>query len=173
MSTPDFLDDLASLIDAAWAFDSHIRRVDLSEQDVATLVSVLDAVRDLGYTLKSIDESVVEALTDKVGDPVSVDGVVAEVKWSKPRKQWENERLAPLVSEEIIAKAIDPETGTLTVPVSQLIPQLLQYVGVSYWKVTALKALGLNPDEFCEVGKAKPSVVLRKTTRPGSMNPEN
>ncbi len=168
MADTDYLVSLEALLDAIWDFDTKFRGGNPKDLDVTSLVSMLDAVRDMTNTLKSVDERLVEVLTAKMGDPIAVDGVVAEVKWGKPRKQWETEQLASLVSEEIIARAIDPETGALETPVSQLIQQLLQFVGVSYWKVTALKALGIDPDQYCEVGPAKASVQLRKTNRPGS-----
>lgn len=161
-----YLNSLESLLDATWDFDEKFRAGSLENLDTASLVSMLDAVRDMVNTLKTTDEQIVEALVKKMGDPVSIGGAVAEVKWGKPRKQWETEKLGALVSEEILTRAIDPETGALEVPVSQLIQRLLNFVGVSYWKVTALKALGIDPDEFCEVGPAKASVVIRKSNKP-------
>jgi hypothetical protein len=88
------------------------------------------------------------------GDVLTTEhGSTVKVNWSKARKSWEHARLVSLTAEAIIAKARDAD-GTLNVPPAVLIGQLLDYAHVDYWKIKALKDIGVDPDDYCEAGNA-------------------
>jgi len=44
----------------------------------------------------------------------------------------------------------------------ELIQQVLEFVGLSYWKVGKLKELHIDADDFCEVGESKKNLVVRR-----------
>ena len=45
---------------------------------------------------------------------------------------------------------------------AEMIREALQFAGISYWKVTKLKELHLDADEYCEVGESKKNLVIRR-----------
>jgi hypothetical protein len=38
----------------------------------------------------------------------------------------------------------------------------LDYVLPSYWRIKELSKLGINADQYCEVGELKTSIIVRK-----------
>jgi hypothetical protein len=39
---------------------------------------------------------------------------------------------------------------------------MLNYCAPSYWKIKELQKLGINADNYCEVGQLKTSIIVRK-----------
>jgi hypothetical protein len=42
-----------------------------------------------------------------------------------------------------------------------MISKLLDFAGISYWKVTTLREIGIDADDYCESGESTPKVSLR------------
>jgi hypothetical protein len=127
--------------------------------------TVLDDIRDLLSRMRVVDSLIVSDLGKRTPYedrliPIAHGGTV-EVKKSTPRKTWDHELLKPIVAEYIMEQAVDKETGSIEVPTSLLIQRMLDYVSFSSWKVTALKAAGIDPDKYCEVGERKATVQIR------------
>ena len=40
--------------------------------------------------------------------------------------------------------------------------KLLDYLQPSYWRIKELSKLGINADQYCEVGELKTSIIVRK-----------
>ena len=95
-------------------------------------------------------------------NPVSVDGATIEIKSGSPRKTWDHQGLINDVSKRIVDSSIDLDTGEVTKTPVQMIREALEFAGISYWKVTKLKELHLDADEYCEVGESKKSLVIRR-----------
>jgi hypothetical protein len=87
-----------------------------------------------------------------------------ETKTGAPRKKWDHKMLAHLVAKKITDKAIDMDTGEVLKTPQQMIQELLIYAAPSYWRVAALKELGIDPDDFCEVGEPLTNLIYRSNS---------
>lgn len=137
-----------------------------SESDAAEIPDMLDSlsrIREATRTLKMLDDHLLERVR-KLGasDRYEIPGAVAEIKWGKERRAWKHDELASVVSERILMDSIDPETGAVDVPISQLITAILDYAHVDYWKKTNLKQVGVDVDEYCETKPAKMNVQFHR-----------
>jgi len=133
-SNPDALQDIS---------DMH-----LVKAEVARLFAVMQdqAVEAVGYTAA----------------PISVEGASIEIKSGSSRKAWDHASLAKDVAQRIYESAIDIDTGEIKKNPKQMMEEMLKYGAVSYWRVTALKDLNIDPDEYCEVSPPKSSVIVRR-----------
>lgn len=145
----------------------------LMELDQETLESIdpqllLQAASDLhlvkSYTTTLFNE-MQSILTEHLGalaSPVTVDGATVEIKSGSPRKSWDHDALIDEVSRRIVDKSVDLNTGEILASPHDMIRQAMEYVGVSYWKVTNLKNLHIDADDYCEVGEPKKNLVIRR-----------
>lgn len=92
------------------------------------------------------------------GDILSLSGygVTVEKKQGQNRKAWDHKTLRAVVAEKIIDEVLDEETGSLTVPPSQLVQKAFDFTGLS-WKVTSLRDHKINPDQYCEKSEGRVS----------------
>lgn len=84
---------------------------------------------------------------------VELPGMVAERKGGKDRKAWRHADLASavvtgyLTDDDGLIADDDSETAQTARDVERL---LLDCAGIAYWKTTALRALGIDPDVYCD-----------------------
>lgn len=133
-----------------------------STEDLLQLASDLHLVK--AYVSELFNE-LQTIVTDHIGNmvnPVSVDGATIEIKSGSPRKTWDHQSLINDVSKRIVDSSIDLNTGEVTKTPVQMIREALEFAGISYWKVTKLKELHLDADEYCDVGESKKSLVIRR-----------
>jgi 3-oxoacyl-(acyl-carrier-protein) synthase len=74
-----------------------------------------------------------------------------ETKTGQPRKKWDHKGLGSQVARRIHDRSIDMDSDELLKSAEEQIQELLEYASPSYWRVTALKELGIDPDDYCEV----------------------
>jgi hypothetical protein len=84
-----------------------------------------------------------------------------ETKTGQPRKKWDHKGLAALVASRINDRSIDMETGELLKTPQEQIIELLEYASASYWRVGALKELGIDVDAYCEVLDPLTNLIYR------------
>ena len=84
-----------------------------------------------------------------------------ETKTGQPRKKWDHDGLAAAVAKRISDSAIDMDTGEILKSAQQMIKELLEYAAPSYWRVGALRDLGIDPDDFCDVGEPITNLIYR------------
>jgi hypothetical protein len=94
--------------------------------------------------------------------PIETSEGTVEVLGGTKRKAWDHERLGSVVAKRIVESSIDPDTGEVLRDSEQMINEMLKYVGVSYWRVGALKDLGLNADNYCEATEGPKKVKITK-----------
>lgn len=82
--------------------------------------------------------------------PIETDFGTVEVLGGSTRKAWDHERLGSVVARRIFESSIDMDTGEQLLSSEEMIKEMMKYVGVSYWRVKALKELGLDADSYCE-----------------------
>tara|TARA_B100000029_G_scaffold516042_1_gene626373 strand:- start:6179 stop:6670 length:492 start_codon:yes stop_codon:yes gene_type:complete len=124
----------------------------------------------LGYTLNeakkfitSLQKEATALLLDSDWDrnPVQEEKFSLETKTGAPRKQWDHERLVSLVAQRIADTAIDMDTGEVTKSPQDMIAELMKYAAPSYWRVSALRDLGIDADDYCDVGEANTNLIYR------------
>lgn len=90
------------------------------------------------------------------------EGVVIERYQGKSRVKWDNRTTRAVVAEKIVSQFLDEETGTLEVPPVQLIEEAFEYTGLK-WKVTKLREVGMDPDDYSEQKDGKTGFTISKS----------
>lgn len=89
-------------------------------------------------------------------------GARIEKKFSNARTGWQHKDLAGAVAKKIIDLSVDLETGEVVSSPEEMLVQVLDYVQPSYWRIKELQKIGINPDNYCQVGENKVSIIVRK-----------
>lgn len=90
------------------------------------------------------------------------DGTTIEKKSSYDRKGWKHADLGSAVADRIVKMSIDMDTGEVTKSPREIAEEMLTYCAPSYWRIKELNKIGLNADNFSEVGELKTSLIIRK-----------
>lgn len=149
-------------------FETVLTQLDqetLESSDTEQLLQVasdLHLVKSYVTTLFNELQSVLTEYLGNLASPVAVDGATIEIKSGSPRKSWDHAALIDEVSRRIVDQSVDLDTGEITASPQDMIRQAMEYVGVSYWKVTNLKGLHIDADDYCEVGQPKKNLVIRR-----------
>ena len=128
------------------------------------LVEVLVALNRRRDEMKLIYDEVCRRVATSMNEMKEYhapEGVTIEKKWAKSRTAWQHDRLAQEVGHRLALMSIDFDTGEITRSPEELVADLVKYLAPNYWRVGALKELGLNPDEYCEAGESKPAIIVR------------
>lgn len=162
-------DSLKAVYTALRSLESDIQEMsDVSNLNYASVEETLQLASDMhmikSYTTDLFNE-LQSMITEHLGHlpaPVAVDGATVEIKSGSPRKTWDHQALIDDVSKRIVDSSVDLNTGEVVKTPTDMIREALQFAGISYWKVTKLKELHLDADDYCEVGEPKKSLVIRR-----------
>lgn len=162
--TDDLGDALAQLTGAVATLDRSL--ASFAGTDVETL-DLLGHLRTQRQALAQI-ESVLEGQAARLmtDDVVTWDGGMAERRWGKDRKEWKHDDLTRAVTAAIVpVLAVDPASGEVDGDLAALLHQAIeQYAATNRpsWRVTAVKPLGIDPDDYCTAvpGRATVQVTL-------------
>jgi hypothetical protein len=128
----------------------------------------LDRVRELRRVLGDLERAVeghVAGLMD--GKTETIDGLgTLERRKGTDRKAWQSDDLLRRVVHSM--PWVDPETGEM-LERDLLVDAVLEAISACVpitpslgWRVTALKARGIDPDEWCESKPGRTSVQIHK-----------
>jgi len=151
------------------SFESDLMQISNGSVELASTEELLQLASDLHLVKSYVTELFNElqlVVTEHIGHmavPVAVDGATVEIKAGSPRKSWDHASLIDDVSKRIVDSSVDLNTGEVIKTPTEMIKEALQFAGISYWKVTKLKELHLDADEYCEVGEAKKQLVIRRS----------
>lgn len=136
-----------------------------TQEELAELMVLSDVVMKLAKQTNAVMKKALgyEMSTGEAFQLSEYD-LVVEKRSTKPRKNWDTEKLAPVVAESILEDAIDPETGAVTVPYVVLMCKMFEYASVNYWRVKKLRELDIPVDDFSDFGEASVSFSITKTT---------
>lgn len=142
--------------------------------DPEALATVLASIKGFKSSIKLMEDEASKALSTVVssGSVVEAGPVYLERKDGKPKKAWKHDQMKSVVIEKVIARHTDKDSGTLHTPVSVLMQEAFQYAGISYWKVGALKEIGVDANKYCEHGEAKATFNVVDST-PASTKDED
>lgn len=113
---------------------------------------------------------------DGVLDLTAEAGAVVTLDWSRTRKGWDSDRLYALVVQralEAVAETqlvLDPDSGELVeqqdlkaavIAVGYALHEALPVTPSVGWRVTALRAMGLDPADYCTEEPAVPRITVR------------
>lgn len=127
---------------------------------IDTLVLLHTIKGDIGGIFSQYSVLIGEKLTKT--EVTASNGQMVEKKMASDRKSWEHEKLAKEILRRLNETSIDMDTGEVTLTSTEIALKLLDYVQPSYWRVKELSKLGVNADQYCEVGEAKTSIIVRK-----------
>ena len=136
-----------------------------TQEELAELLVLSDVVMKLAKQTNSIMKKALE-YEMSTGEAFQLEDydLVIEKRESKPRKNWDTAKLAPVVAESILEEAIDPETGAVTVPYVVLMCKMFEYASVNYWRVKKLRELDIPVDDYSDFGEKSVSFSITKTT---------
>lgn len=135
--------------------------------DIANLAYGLTQLKvladDLRTLLRDVEANVADLMDAKLVELPEV-GITLERKRGTDRRSWDSMALL----QEVIRRSVDPDgTGELP-PVGEVIQRLhdgvsacVPVTGSLGWRVGALRAIGLDPDEWCETSPGRTSVIVR------------
>lgn len=125
-----------------------------------TLV-LLHAVKgDISYLFTQYSNLIAEKL--KTDEAVASNGQKIEKKSAFDRKGWKHEDLATEVLRRLNDLSVDMDTGEVVLTADEVAIKLLDYLQPSYWRIKELSKLGINADQYCEVGELKTNIIVRK-----------
>ena len=117
--------------------------------------------RDIGMVYDGVSAHVGHAMGESVvlfGDY----GSSVEKKIAYNRTGWQHKDLCRAVAQKISEMSIDMDTGERVLSIEDMVVKILDFVQPSYWRTSALSKVGINADNYCEVGDLKTSVIVRK-----------
>ncbi|SVB41425.1 uncharacterized protein METZ01_LOCUS194279 [marine metagenome] len=153
------LDDILDRLDMACLDERGASDEDRSMRLLHLGFILNEAKKRVSSILKETEAILINSDWDQ--SPYETQLFSIETKTGAPRKKWDHKTLANLVAKKITDKAIDMDTGEVLKTPQQMIQELLIYAAPSYWRVAALKELGIDPDDFCEVGEPLTNLIYR------------
>lgn len=147
----------------------------IDEGDVETLAQVHLDLAELKHRVTLAARAVEERLADVMPDKrLELPGLpVMERKKGTDRKKWQS---GDLLDELLRHAAFDAETGAviddeliLRQRIHETLTACVPFTGSLGWRVTALRDLGLDPDEWCETAPGRISVVIHGDTDRGEV----
>lgn len=141
----------------------HLEKTTEDPERIYRLMHLGFILSEAKKIIASLQEEAKTILLDSDWDrsPFHAQQFNMETKTGAPRKKWDHDKLAELVAQRISDTAIDMDTGEITKTPRQMIKELLQYGAVSYWRVQALRDLGIDADEYCDVGEPNTNLIYR------------
>lgn len=130
----------------------------LAALDWQEATKLLDRLREITTRLAQIDALIVRHIyvTGEHGD-TDIDGIGrVKVTRSRDRTKWDERGVA----QAVIDKQMEARGGEMPNDPWEVAEWLLQVYGVNYCRVTPLRALGLEPDDYCDSTPGKPTVQL-------------
>lgn len=142
--------------------EDSMHRLDQADDDLAALELLFD-LREARQKLAEIEASVEAVAAQRMAAPkVEWPGFVAERKGGADRKSWEHDRLAWAVVHPLCVDVNGETDDTAAALVAQVRDRLLNCAAVSYWRVTQLRQLGLNPSDYCSTTTGRRTVHVQR-----------
>ncbi len=160
---PNVLSPIDSFRDSLQNLDSNLKKI-VETNDVQTVLDALVALHaiksEIGVLFTQYQNLIMNIIPDY--ECKASNGQVIEKKSATDRKGWQHQRIAEEVLRRLNDLSVDMDTGEVVMSSQEIAVKLLDYVQPSYWRVKELSKLGINADQYCEVGEVKTSIMIRK-----------
>lgn len=157
----DWLDEFRATLVALDERISEFRASSPSAEEACTALSEMHRIKtEVGLLYDTMADIASDAIGEN--DKVVIEGAVIEKKISADRKKWQHKDLGVAVAKRIVDLSVDMETGEIILSPADMVTKMLDYCAPSYWRVSALKTIGVNPDLYCETGDPKTSIIVRR-----------
>lgn len=136
--------------------------VEAQETEPESIAIVLAAIRRARADLAEFADEVEKALLAVMGERnLEVPGVgLVEVKKATRRTKWQNHDLmVRVVARALDERAVDETTGEYESE-GAAVARVLEECARPSWRLGPLRALGLDPDEWCEVDEGTWSIKM-------------
>lgn len=141
----------------------------VEDAEPAALAHILALIRDLRADLQVIYREVERQLLDAMGDTKRfvVPGLgEIERKRGTSRTAWDSDGLRPVVvARALDERQLDEESGEYESQASA-VSRVLGECARFEWRVTALRAHGIDPDEYCHTAWGDSSIALPPRAHP-------
>jgi hypothetical protein len=148
ISLDDFLNNEKTLNSELEEALGHLVELNKLKKEISELYD--------SYSSKMIDR--MESVNEKEVKLQS--GAELKCKSGAPRKAWDSENLMKTVYSRLRQSSVDMDTGEVGLSDEEIVIKLLDYLQPSYWRVGALNELGINADQYCEVGEPKTNIAI-------------
>lgn len=137
----------------------------LPEEDLAQMLVLIDVCAKRARQAKAnVDAALNVILSQDTILELPELEVTVEKRVAAPKKNWDHDGLLSVAIEAILERERDPDDGTINTPYAVLMAEVFKYAAVSYWRVKPLKELGINANDFCELGDRKVSFQISRQT---------
>ena len=142
--------------------DKALKNLDENDEQLwfDTLVLLHAIKSDIGNIFTQYSNLIANKL--ETDEATASNGQKIEKKSAFDRKGWKHEDLASEVLRRLNDLSVDMDTGEVVMTANEVAMKLLDYVQPSYWRIKELSKLGINADQYCEVGELKTSIIVRK-----------
>ncbi len=135
---------------------------ELGDTPAEILAVVLSAIRGLRAGLRPLEDRIERDLMETAGSKRFVVEGLGEVniRRSVKRTAWDNDALAQVVvAYALDERVLDQDTGEYE-SAFQAVARVLMECARPSWRITPLRARGIDPDEYCSVDEAAYGVQL-------------
>lgn len=158
----DKLDQIKKLLSE---LDLEIGEFIQSSPDVSHACSMLAEMNFVKQDLAFVYDTFAQGMIGVLGDNEFItlaDGVEIEKKSGYDRKKWDHKSLGSAVADKLTKMAIDMDTGEVLKSPREIAIDILTYCAPSYWRIKELDKIGINADNYCEVGDMKTNIIVRR-----------
>ena len=159
------LDKIREIQSAIVALDNEIQAYVNASPDVHEACTILSEINFLKRDLSMVYDMYANAVIEIMGDSESMmlaNGAEIEKKSAYDRKGWKHKEIGSVVASKLTEMAIDMDTGEILKTPQEIALQILDYCAPSYWRIKELNKIGVNADNYCEVGDLRTSIIVRK-----------
>ncbi len=166
---PSLWPNLAELVDTTALDQAVLDAAERCDQtELAHMLVDLDDIRlRIALALQVLEDALIATMTTKT---LEIEGLpVLEQRGGKARKAWQSDELLPfVVRKALVSRAPNANVDTVNsvYAVVDEISKAVPFTGSLGWRVTALKAMGIDPDEFCESSPSRRTVQIHRATQP-------
>lgn len=150
----------SALLDFDRALSEEAKTMSVNEL-CEVLVGLSRTKDELAQIYSDVSRITAEAFGDD-SELLLNDGSRIEKRNASDRRGWQHKEIAALVAKKLVAMSIDMDTGERVMSAEEIAQRVLDYVQPSYWRVKQLSELGINADDYCEVGETKTNIIVRK-----------
>lgn len=137
---------------------------ELDDNDLEALgetVLAIEPLRDDLTAVRSLAEHRLAEAMDELPE-ININGATLIRRRANSRKAWDHAGIANDLARQLVQMSVDMETGEILKTPEELIREVVDYAGVSYWKVKALGSIGIVADDYCEVTEGPIKISIQR-----------